>query len=304
MTPLFKKLPNPNEWFEKTAAIARMPDDEKQWPAHLLSELHKNLPFLASVDVDLDLGRMDPEAGYALGNALIRNKTMRRPQDDIGKDSNFIKIPIVITDRQLQPFHVFEVGGKLYPLTQSRFEQAMIQPALFDAAVDRVPPSRSLVDQQYPPYQQRQGFGRVSEPDSPGMSGFSKGASAPQKKAAPKKKAKAPAAPVYTQVPASEVLGKAKGLKLQKGATASSLQFLRIPNTEFVIGVPPHVASALRSGPRKQAAEALRNVMAQELAHSQAGRANSGGFMLFSDTGNGYQYISPQSIPNTQAQGK
>ena len=36
--------------------------------------------------------------------------------------------PIVLEKRELKPFHTFELGGTIYPLTQDRLESAMINP--------------------------------------------------------------------------------------------------------------------------------------------------------------------------------
>lgn len=173
--PLFIALKTEADLFEKEAAgaLSKMPDDEKKWPAQVLSELQRVLPFLAQYDLEIVIDRMEPEAGAALGYAQIHNKTMSRPQDDAAKAGNVIRIPIIIQDRRLQKFLVFEAGGETYPLTEDRVEQAMLNPALFDTSARRVPSSPSLVDAMYPPYQQRQGFGRVVEPDAAGLSKIS-----------------------------------------------------------------------------------------------------------------------------------
>ena len=170
--PLFIAPVDPHSFFEKEGSLARMPDDEKKWPAHLLSEIHKALPFVSDYDVDLSLDRLDPEAGAALGYAMLRNKSVKNvPMEDISKPSNRVRVPIIIQDRMLQPFHTFELGGGVYPLTPERLEAAMLNPSVFDSDVKRVPASASLVDNLYPPYQQRQGFGRVSEPSATGLGG-------------------------------------------------------------------------------------------------------------------------------------
>jgi len=159
---------------EKVAsAISRMPDDEKKWPAHIFSELLRELPFLAQYDMEIVLDRADPEAGAALGYAQVRNRTMSRPQDNISTPGNIIRIPIVVQDRRLQKFYIFEAGRQTYPMTEERVQQAMLNPAVFDTDATRVPASASLIDQLYPPYQQRQGFGRVTEPAAMGLNKLS-----------------------------------------------------------------------------------------------------------------------------------
>ncbi len=166
---------NPHDLFEKEASIARMPEDERKWPGHMLSELYKQLPFLSKHTIDIDLSRLEPEAGYALGYAMIRNASdSARAKESVGKEANRLRIPLIVEDRQLQPFHTFELGKAIYPLTKDRFEAAMLNPELFVEAVQKLPNRKSLVDQLHPPYQQRQGFGLSSSTaDVPGLSKIS-----------------------------------------------------------------------------------------------------------------------------------
>lgn len=161
--PLFIQHKSAAELLTKeAAAIARMPDDDKRWPAQVLSEIHKQLPFMSKYDVDIEMTRVEPEAGYAIGYAILRNKTGRqRAEEQLGKPTNKLRVPVIVADRMLQPFHVFEIGGKVYPLTQDRVESAMMNPAMFDGAADP-PGTRSLLDQIYPPFQHRQGYGMMS----------------------------------------------------------------------------------------------------------------------------------------------
>lgn len=178
--PLFLKAPDANALFSKEASISRMPDDERKWPAHTLSEIHKQLPFISAYDVDISLSRVEAEQGFALGYAMLRNKSQRQvAMEEIGKPQNRIRIPLIITDRQLQPFHVFELGGACYPLTKERIEAAMLNPEMFDGSVTHTPGSPSLVDNMFPPYQQRGGFGRMSA--GTGASGFGGGSSSSSK---------------------------------------------------------------------------------------------------------------------------
>jgi hypothetical protein len=181
--PLFRKLKTESDLFTKTAAmvLARMPDDEKKWPAQIHSELLRALPYIAQYDPEIVLDRVEPEAGAALGYVQIRNRSASRPQDDRSKAGNVIRVPIIVQDRRLQPFMVFEAGGQTFPLSEDRVEQAMLNPGLFDTDARSVPTSPSLVDAMYPPYQQRQGFGRVVDP---GAAGLSKISSAPLEKQA------------------------------------------------------------------------------------------------------------------------
>lgn len=177
--PLFIRHKSAAELLEKqAAAVARMPDDDKRWPAQVLSEMHKQLPFLSRFDVDIEMTRVEPEAGYAIGYAMLRNKTgKQRAAEELGKPTNKIRVPVIVADRLLQPFHVFEVGGKTYPLTQGRLESAMMNPSMFDGISDP-PGTQSLLDQIYPPFQHRQGYGMMSGDRA--TTGVSKISSAPR----------------------------------------------------------------------------------------------------------------------------
>lgn len=155
---LFIKEVDPNELFQKEASIARMPDDDRKWPETVLSELHKQLPFLSGMDIALNFTRIQPQAGYGFGYALIRgqiNAANLQPKDE----NQMVKIPIVVADRHLEPFHIFNFEGRTFPLTQTRFEEALENPRVFAGATQTPKTEKSLIDQLYPPYQQRQGFG-------------------------------------------------------------------------------------------------------------------------------------------------
>ena len=152
------------------AAIAKLPDDSRKWAAFIHSELMRHVPYLAEHDVEIVLTQAEEEAGVAFGYAQVHNRTSARPQDDADRPGNVIRIPIIAQDRRLQKFMVFEVGGRVLPLSEQRIEQAMLNPSPFDTDVRRIPPTASLVNDLYPPYQQRQGFGRVIEPGVAGLS--------------------------------------------------------------------------------------------------------------------------------------
>lgn len=175
---LFLPEVDPHSFFEKEASISKMPDDEKNWPAHILSMLHEQLPFLSNFSVNIMIQRMEPEAGFAFGYAIVLGKSDPRVSTQSKNVENAIRIPIIVADRQLQPFHTFEINNQVMPLTPDRVEAAMLNPAMFDGPATRPTTQKSLVDQLYPPYQQRQGFGLTNTGTNAG--GISKVSSAPQ----------------------------------------------------------------------------------------------------------------------------
>ena len=166
---LFLPDVDPNSFFEKEASISKMPDDEKDWPSHILSMLYEQLPFLSKFSVNIMIQRMEPEAGFAFGYALVLSKSDPRVSTESKNVENGIRIPLIVADRQLQPFHTFELKGQVRPLTPERVAAAMMNPAMFDGPATKPETQKSLVDQMYPPYQQRQGFGMTSSGNAGGM---------------------------------------------------------------------------------------------------------------------------------------
>ena len=129
-------------------------------------------------DVSINLDRIEPEAGFGFGNALIRSK--KQPIAG-GTGSKMVKIPIIISDRQLQAFHTMLTNEGPMPLTAERLEMVMSDPTMFAGPASQPKMQKSLVDELYPPYQQRQGFGRVV---GAGAQGINKLASALDDRAA------------------------------------------------------------------------------------------------------------------------
>lgn len=171
---LFLAPIDPKALFTKEATIARMPDDDRKWPEVVLSELHKQLPFLSGMDVALNFTRIAPEAGYGFGHAIVRGQKNAAGLPTPKSENQLVKIPVIVEDRYLQPFHVFLFESRTIPLTQSRFEEALENPRVFAGSDAPPKEEKSLVDQLYPPYQQRQGFGRIVDGTS-GMTGSSMG---------------------------------------------------------------------------------------------------------------------------------
>lgn len=170
---LFLPEVDPHSFFEKEASIAKMPDDESKWPAHVLSSLHQQLPFLSQFEINIDIQRMEPEAGFAFGHAMLLPKSDPAAATESKNPENMLRIPIIISDRQLQPFHVFEAAGSAYPLTAERVQAALTSPAMFDGPAKRPGGQKSLIDQLYPPYQQRQGFGLHKSAGAPNYASMS-----------------------------------------------------------------------------------------------------------------------------------
>lgn len=285
---LFQKGVNPHSFFEKSASIAKMPDDELKWPAHILSNLHQQLPFLSNYEVDLDLQRVEPEAGFAFGHALLMARNDPMAAAGSKNPQNMVRIPIIITDRLLQPFHTFELSGNNYPLTADRVSEALLNPALFDGPATPRRGEKSLIDQMQPPYQQRQGFGRTVEDVS------SKMASAPTFIESITKMAGVSLKfDEGSKIPASVVLRGSK-IPTAGGINPASLTFFQVPGTSYVIGVPPNVAAKLsKMSDQTEMRKALVPLMREEMAAGRGGNSK-GMFLLFMRGADGkYTHITP-----------
>ena len=158
--PLIVEAPSLDSFFDKVAGISRVPDDAEKWPAHVRSELLRTHPYLSKFDVSIVIDKKDDESGYAMGYAMIRNLTSRNvPASEVEGSKNYVRVPIMIKDRQLEKFKTFELGGGVYPLSKSRVEQSMVDTSIFDGPAEAPKRTKSLANDIFPPYQQRQSFG-------------------------------------------------------------------------------------------------------------------------------------------------
>jgi len=299
MPSLFLKPVDPHSFFEKQASIAKMPDDDTKWPAHVLSNLHQQLPFLSQYDVDLDMQRIEPEAGFAFGHALLMAKNDPSAATTSKNPQNMVRIPIIVADRMLQPFHTFELGGNVYPLTAERIEASLLNPAMFQGPADQPQRQKSLIDQMYPPYQQRQGFGRVVGDGASSM-GINKLSSVPpvQFERGISKLAVSPMRfDMGSRLPASVVLKDSK-IKLSSGVNPQSLSFFQIQGTKYVVGIPNSVASKLeKETDQTKIRRILAPLMKEEVSAARSGRASPGMFLLFSRNSDGtYRHAPPPSV--------
>ena len=94
---LFLPDVDPNSFFEKEASISKMPEDEKDWPSHILSSLYEQLPFLSKFSVNIMLQRMEAEAGFAFGYALVLSKSDPRVSTESKNVENGIR-PLLLNE--------------------------------------------------------------------------------------------------------------------------------------------------------------------------------------------------------------
>ena len=173
---LLQPIPPLHTMIEKAAAapIGNVPDDVEKWPAHVSSEMQRVFPFLGKYDVSINIDKTDAESGYGAGYAMVRNFSARNlPQAEVVSLQNYVRIPIIIQERKLQRPTSFELGGQFYALNRQRIGQAMSSNRIFDGSEDvsRARASTSILDDMFPPYQQRGGHGRIYDASSIGGQG-------------------------------------------------------------------------------------------------------------------------------------
>lgn len=156
--------------FEKNAAIARLGENPDDWGPKIVSELHKQLPFISQYESRLEMKELLPEQGYGLGFIDVRNRTMKTPVDEVkGEPVKHARIPVIVKDFELQPFDLFMRDKQALPLTEERFTEAMFRPDIFDSAQKPPPGGGALTSNLYPPFQVRDLHSQVSGHGSASM---------------------------------------------------------------------------------------------------------------------------------------
>jgi len=132
--PLFLRKRNSRELFIKEASGVKLPDDHNKWNETILSELHRLLPYITGSNLSLEINSKDTEAGFAFGYAVLRNTGSVEAGAPTNNSGKMIRIPVIVDDRVLQPFHVFSIDSKTVPLNRRRYEEAMDNPKMFAGA--------------------------------------------------------------------------------------------------------------------------------------------------------------------------
>lgn len=143
--------------FEKAGSAAHLGENPDDWGPKIISELHKQVPFISKYDSRLEIDKLNPEQGYALGWIDVRNKSQRLPVDEVeGNPVKHARVPVIVRDFQLQQFDVFLRDKRAFPLTEDRFTEAMFRPEVFDIA-KKSPPTAAMSGGLYPPGQNQGG---------------------------------------------------------------------------------------------------------------------------------------------------
>lgn len=158
MKPLF--LDSRRTYTAKTAAaLVTLSEDADTWPTEILSEVHKQIPYVSEYALNVHMDRVDAERGFGFGHVEVSSKTEVQPKPEaealVGVQR--VRIPLIVKDKMLLPLDTLVTSdAKMLPLTKERMSQAMFRPQLFD--VTGVSSGDvSMVSQLYPPNRQTGG---------------------------------------------------------------------------------------------------------------------------------------------------
>lgn len=159
-TDLFIK---PELFFQKVAQAGKVGDQAEMWPQEVTDFFYQEHPYLADAEVEPIFKETNDERGYAVGVIVARTKPPVAAKDvEQQSVTKEIKFPFVIKDKELSTFDVVIVGETFHPATEKNIMAAVQRPELFDV-VKTMPGDVSLVNQLYPPYRSRYGFGTSFE---------------------------------------------------------------------------------------------------------------------------------------------
>jgi hypothetical protein len=155
--------------FEKISSPVRLSDNPDKWQSEVSTQVYRLVPYLAEYAVNVIFDKVDAQRGAALGRAEVTPKSEAATEEEREGLPHAI-IPLVVTDRLLQPLDLFLDGKGAYPLSEWRLREQLMRTASFETS-NRKPLDQSMVDSLYPPMRSNygQGGGSVSGADTGGM---------------------------------------------------------------------------------------------------------------------------------------
>lgn len=116
--------------FIKVAAGALLEVDPEMWPTEILKIAHKELPFLQRCELDVELDRVDPLRGYAVGKILLYPARMAK-EAAAGQDK-LLSMPVVVRNRELSPLDVYSYKGAMHPMDDDTVNEILFVPDTFE----------------------------------------------------------------------------------------------------------------------------------------------------------------------------
>lgn len=153
----------PKTSFEKVAQAGKLGEAPELWPQEVIDLFYEQNPLLADAEISPVFKEVNEERGYAVGAMSVKRKPQVMPKDaDSASVVKEIIFPIIVKDKEVSLFDVFFVGETPHPATDANVQAALFRPDLFDIT-KTMPGDVSLVNQLYPPYRSRYGFGTSFE---------------------------------------------------------------------------------------------------------------------------------------------
>jgi len=115
--------------FEKTAAGSRLEDDVDIWPVEIIKNAYKQLPWLKSHEVEVDLENVDSARGYAVGKMVIYPAQMKKSA--AAEQKRILSVPLIIRSRDLSPLDTYMYEKLAYPMDEEKVEEILFRPDTF-----------------------------------------------------------------------------------------------------------------------------------------------------------------------------
>ena len=160
--------------FEKVSSQIKLSDNPDRWQAEVSTQIYAFVPYLADYEINIVFDKVDAQRGAAIGRVEVTPRSEAATKDE-QESLPKILIPLVVTDRMLQPVDIFMDGEGVYPLSEWRLKEQLMRPTAFETST-RQPTDQGMVDQLYPPMRTNYGYGNAVA-TGVGMGGFGKFAS-------------------------------------------------------------------------------------------------------------------------------
>jgi hypothetical protein len=157
--------------FEKVSSPVRLSDNPDKWQMEVSTQVYRLVPYLADYAVNVIFDKVDAQRGAALGRAEVTPKSEAATAEERDGLPHAV-IPLVVTDRLLQPLDIFLDGKGAYPLSEWRLREQLMRTSAFETS-NRKPIDQGMVDSLYPPMRTNYGYGHGSVSGAD-MGGFGK----------------------------------------------------------------------------------------------------------------------------------
>lgn len=130
--PLFL---DPRIVMEKVAFSTRLDEDPEEWPTAITRESYKQLPFLKNYETEVELDRVEPARGYAVGKMVVWPARIEKTA--AAKNKQLITVPIIVRDSEMAPLDVYSHSGHMLPMDQDKVASILFQPRIFERPAPR-----------------------------------------------------------------------------------------------------------------------------------------------------------------------